>query len=227
MTLALTDRLIEQTVTTEHRRLLEYIRHRLAADAVLPRHGGAFVTSGVDVERLFAAVEILIERRSQPWSPFVASWDADLESFGAPGAFGPTTVLRNVEEELDRRYLDHSTLYSVNRVSDAMQAVAREAIRLSQPDATQLLHVARQGMWDSLRSLLGISESRKVAYLRPLVEFAKSQPTFTVATLNYDVSVEMAAQSAGVVCDIRMGSQSESIDGLDMKLLSCTVRSTG
>lgn len=218
VSLQLTDDIINETRTTEHQRLLRYIRHRLEADAVLPKHG-SFFFSGVDVERLFAAVEVLIERHTQPWSPFVASWDSDLESFGVPGAFGTSRVGEELARLLDERYLQHNTLYGPSRVTDAIQAVAREAIRLSQPDVAKLLVQIRSGMWDTLRGLLNLPVSKAVWYLRPLVEFAKTQRPLSVATLNYDLSVEMAAQTAGIVCDSRMGSQSKPLTESDVKLL--------
>jgi hypothetical protein len=73
-TIGMTNSIIERIRDSDHKRLLEFIRDTLAADLAQRREGTwdrHRPELYVDVERLFASVELLIDRYSEPWSPFV------------------------------------------------------------------------------------------------------------------------------------------------------------
>jgi hypothetical protein len=73
-TIGMTGALIEGMQHPDHARILEFVHHTIAA-ALASRLSSPWrdeVDVTVDVERLFAAVELLIDRAEQPWSPFVA-----------------------------------------------------------------------------------------------------------------------------------------------------------
>src|SRR2546430_754566 len=84
-TIGMTDSIIERMATTRHKRILEFVRHTLAAGLAQRRvsewERTEDVEVAVDVERLFASVDLLVDRYDQPWSPFVATWHPGLESF--------------------------------------------------------------------------------------------------------------------------------------------------
>ena len=112
----ITETVISRTKNPLHVRGLEFIHHTLAADlaatgqptgATPPTEVGPPERATVDVERLLAALELLIDRRSQPWSPFVASWIAGLESFSAPSGLRDHIVasdLRGFEQALAKGF---------------------------------------------------------------------------------------------------------------------------
>ena len=94
---------------------LEFVLHTLeaaeAARAFLPRprafgqQGPA--VPGVDVERLFAAVDLLIDRHEQPWSPFVLSWHSGLDALATDQAVQSSQIantLRGLSRDMDSRY---------------------------------------------------------------------------------------------------------------------------
>jgi SIR2-like domain len=56
-------------------------------------------------------------------------------------------------------------------------------------------------MLRSLFDLLSIDDRSKVAYLAPLIELGRRQGSLTIATLNYDRSIENAAELLGEPCD--------------------------
>jgi NAD-dependent SIR2 family protein deacetylase len=145
--LRMTDAVIELVdFPAEHRRMISFIRHTLEADAALRR-----LPVSVDVERLFAAVELLINRSEQPWSPFVAGWHHGLDS--------PTLISERTHHDVD-----------------------------------ELLRLLREDMLDALMDILWIGDTSAVRYLAPLFELARYQGVLTIATLNYDRSVELAAE---------------------------------
>jgi hypothetical protein len=69
----MTDQVIARLDETHLRRLLEFVRYTLAADAAARQVPDE---PSPDIERLFAAVDLLIDRGQQPWSPFVSAWNA-------------------------------------------------------------------------------------------------------------------------------------------------------
>jgi hypothetical protein len=62
-----------------------------------------------------------------------------------------------------------------------------------------------------LREALVLPPEADLAYLLPIFELWRSQGSLKVATLNYDLTIETAAQSAGVECDT--GVESWARDG--------------
>jgi hypothetical protein len=66
-------------------------------------------------------------------------------------------------------------------------------------------------MLSALKALLGTTDSQ-VEYLRPLVQYAADPAHTTIATLNYDLSIETAGQACGV--DIDTGINEWATSGL-------------
>lgn len=214
-TIGLTDAVIDRVSYPDESLILEFIRHTLAAELARPTHrisrGDGGYDVSVDVERLFAAVDLLVARHEQPWSPFVASWHPGLESFTPPRRlteFELSSQLNSFDGALHallsrvaqsgstRPYLD---MGSVRR---ALSGVVAGAVALSRPsDVSELLERVRGEMLRSLFGVLRIDDPAAVAYLLPLTELARAQGVLRIATLNYDRAVENAAELAGDECD--------------------------
>jgi hypothetical protein len=153
----------------------------------------------LDVERVFSAVELLAERRTLEVTPFVAAWDAAVDSLDRPeaGITGPTDT-RFRKSILEER--GPSTTQLVNQLIDKRIA--------GDPDSTVYAGLAER-MILGLRKLVATTP-KSVQYLGPLVEAARQREGLTIATLNYDLSVEHAAEGAGVkvstgIEDLEMG----------------------
>lgn len=160
VTLQMTEMIIEGTYVEEHRQLLRYLQRTLEANAALPKSRRRIDvrepiprSDGLDVERLFAAVDLLIARELQPWSPFVAAWDSGLESFGVE-EFADSRRLDELLTVLDQRYLKHDTVFT--RVGDRLQSYVRAEIRSSRPDVTGLLWEIHAEMLAQLGPMLRI-----------------------------------------------------------------------
>jgi len=184
-TIGMTNSVIERIRDRDHKRLLEFIRHTLAAD-LAQRHEGTWdrhrpeLYVDVDVERLFASVELLIDRYSEPWSPFVATWHPGLESFApAPGVktfdlFYDLNSFDSALKEVLRRSSQGRTALDTRKVSDALGKVLKRAAQLARPgELGELLTSVRREMLRSLFDVLDITDRSSVAYLTPLVDLAR------------------------------------------------------
>lgn len=204
-TVTMTERIIERLSDPQHKRLLEYVNHTLRADA------SARGSETVDVERLFASIELLIDRYDQPWSPFVAAWSRDLELFSPQPSIGPfdlSTEKRRIDEAL-RGLLPDSRGNVARRphsgqglIGDqVVQTIVRAIQKMRPSEVSDLLDDVRHEMLRSLYDLLKINDVTKTAYLAPLIELSVRQGSLTIATLNYDRSVEEAAALQGIECE--------------------------
>ncbi len=146
--------------------------------------------SGLDVERVFAAVELLAERDTLEVSPFVASWHPavnvlDNRGFSMPGSFNRTLS----------RALENSPSYG-----GAQQLITEliDSRTGSEADGRTYRELAMT-MIAELRALVATT-AKKVGYLNPLASAGEEPGGLTVVSLNYDLAVEQAAESAATPC---------------------------
>ncbi len=198
----MTDRIMEQMWNPDHGRVLRFVHHILDADAAMRG------VDAVDVERLFAAVELLIDRAEHPWSPFVSAWSPGLESFADPRSreWDIRRDLDQFERELQALTpSEHSRSPLGRSARDATDALGRAMVsilsREQGQDVNRVLADVREEMLRSLVAVLRIEDAARVGYLEPLADVARDQGVLTIATLNYDRGIEEMAESAGVSCD--------------------------
>jgi SIR2-like domain len=200
-TIGMTDAVIDRMEIGEHVRVLEFVRHTLAADLAQRQPKGwerrQDIHVKVDVERLFASIELLIDRHNEPWSPFVATWHPGLESF-LPGqtvrAFDLTFELEAVDRAVMRT---PGRLETRSSIKNSLGRLIERAMQRGRPgDLSDLLKKVRAEMLRSLFEIVEIDPSR-VAYLKPLIELARRQGSLAIATLNYDRSIENVAEDVG------------------------------
>jgi hypothetical protein len=199
----MTETLVERADVAEHRRLLQFISHTLAAHAASRGKTDAIV----DVERLFAAVELLIERHEQAWSPFVGTWTSGLESFSAAegSAFFSEHALARELRALDAEGGRYERLTGSPSES-AARAIIREIQAARPKDVSDVLKRVRLEMLASLYDILRIEDPARVDYLGPLLDLYRTQGFLTIATLNYDRSLEEMAQRQNVGSDTGIGT---------------------
>jgi hypothetical protein len=147
------------------------------------RGGKAF--QRIDVERLFSAVQMLAQRDDLEISPFVASWSGALEALGRsrglPSFFGD-----NFNKQLGNT--------GIERVfADGVEALTGRRASI------ELFSRLEKQMIDALQTVLTV-DAADVDYLAPILR-APSRGPIRVATLNYDRSVELMAERAGVDLD--------------------------
>lgn len=148
---------------------------------------GGRAYDGVDVERLFAAIQMLAERDVLEVAPFVANWDAALESLGRKEPEFPAFFARNFQ-----RAIMSDSPFEIERVlKQAIEGVVGPQTR---PEVFRQL----QGrMMNALRDLVRVN-TEEIDYLAPLLALPRP---INVATLNYDRSVEALCDRFDVTCD--------------------------
>lgn len=149
---------------------------------------GASPYEGLDVERVFAAVELLAERRTLEVSPFVSAWHPAVDTWDETRAPDPAFFDRHLKEALaGGRGIDPAKRLIVNLIE------ARTGVAATGRTYTLLA----QRMLTELRGLVATT-AKDVRYLGPLVQLGNRPRGLTLATLNYDLSIEHAAEAAGI-----------------------------
>lgn len=141
-------------------------------------HGqGAF--DGIDVERLFSAIQMLADRENLEIAPFVASWNRALDQIGSGKL--PTGWSRQFRQEFGSRF--------DMQFEQAFARGVRAVIGGGNDDV--FLGLQRE-MVGALRECLAIAPGAS-DYLAPLA--AITPHPARIATLNYDRGVELMGES--------------------------------
>jgi hypothetical protein len=137
---------------------------------------------------VFAAVELLAERNILEVSPFVASWHRAVDALDTrnPWAMG------NFNQQLDQS-LAHPHSFG------GAQKLITELIDIRTGSAANgdTYKELASSMLAELRELVATTP-KEVSYLSPLVNEGDDEEGLTIATLNYDLSIEQAASAAGI-----------------------------
>lgn len=139
----------------------------------------------VDIEALFRAMELLETREQSELAPFIASWN-EPKGFPTPVFQGRRLgdLIRSIALE------KNGPLFKGDQLSETIKTIVSGS-RLPYREA-------RQRMVGALRSIVWVPDTSSWDYLTPLVKEASSSPDFTIASLNYDNGVELAARHNGV-----------------------------
>jgi NAD-dependent SIR2 family protein deacetylase len=151
---------------------------------------GASPYEGLDVERVFAAVQLLAQRQSLEVTPFVASWLLAVDAVeGSP----------MLAQQFDSQFASTiSSALGVGMGESAHNLLTRLIdSRMGRGNNGAMYKRLADLMLDELRRLVATTR-REVHYLMPLVELVHRQGGLTIATLNYDLSIEFAATAAGI-----------------------------
>jgi hypothetical protein len=141
-----------------------------------------------DVERVFAAVELLAERNTLEVSPFVASWHPAVDALDANSGRAPGSFDHDLGQALTRSPSFNEVERLLNDLIDARTGSAAAGKTYAELASVML---------SELRDLVATTP-KKASYLEPLARAALDRPGLTVASLNYDRSVEYASEAVGV-----------------------------
>jgi len=145
----------------------------------------------VNIETLISAIRLLQDPDEHEVAPFVASWSPVLNSFSDP----------TLDRAAGRKIVDSVGKLFGSRASfadrDISEAVAQIARSSNSPNSKPLFKKAEDFILRTLTQLLSATED--VNYLQPIVDLSRSQAGgVDVITLNYDLTIERVAASAGV-----------------------------
>lgn len=135
---------------------------------------------GVDVEALFSAVQMLTDRAASDAAPFVSAWNPGL-----------TAVMRHsLPHGFDQKFQR-----AIGNKNGLGTVFASGVAALTSVDDGAVFTRLRSEMLLALRTILDVTD-RPTDYLSPLIDLP-DRP-LTIATLNYDLSVERMVAGSGV-----------------------------
>jgi hypothetical protein len=150
---------------------------------------------GVNVEEVFSAVELLAKRGSLEAAPFIGAWHPGVEALDRVGA-RYDRLARAIVEQVAEAFGRGRVSFASHDFRKEFESAVRETIS---PGTGQVYADAAKQMVRSLGDLIRVGSSALVAYLNPLVAYAHKEGA-VIATLNYDTSVEAAADVMGIPC---------------------------
>ncbi|MEO9236754.1 MAG: SIR2 family protein [Jatrophihabitantaceae bacterium] len=145
-----------------------------------------------DIETLVSSVELLCERDEVELAPFVQSWD--------PGV-GAMDQDRASQQDLAKYLLNRSGSGAADLVSPQGADQLIEFVRAVVGLAPGRVYIELlPALYRSLVEVLQIRDPAALHYLEPLVRTGAQPGGITVASLNYDLSIETVAGAIGVAC---------------------------
>jgi hypothetical protein len=153
---------------------------------------GRSVYTGLDVERVFAAIELLAERNELEVTPFVASWHPAVDVWDRVGS--EPFFDQHLASALREPKGGESAKRLIEYLIESKTGAGRGWIYRS---------LAKE-MIVELREILA-PPYRSLEYLTPLLDMARSRDGLTIATLNYDRTIESACKEANVPVDTGIG----------------------
>ena len=183
---------------------------------------------GINIEELFNAVLLLADRKNSELSSFVSSWNPAIEELegGEVSRHTARRMLENIYGPVERHLADRDRenrngLGYVPRLGNRIDSffseyAFQEGLTLSikeflRGSGGQLFIETANRMTLKLIEMTWVTDPGKIQHLVPLVHYAQ-QTDAIIATLNYDNTIELSAQSIGALCDTGFESWSQTGD---------------
>lgn len=168
--------------------VLNFVVAAMVAHAA--RHGGR-PDQFPDIESVVSAVDLLASRSDVELTPFVQSWDPGVLSASRGRNANARTAVRKMREAIEAP----RDLFAERPFSEAFDLMLDDRLGSDSGHLFKRLNVALMRM---LLTILQTPEATRLAYLKPLVDLGAGTDGVTVATLNYDLTVETAAAEHGI-----------------------------
>ncbi|HUW77502.1 MAG TPA: SIR2 family protein [Candidatus Nanopelagicaceae bacterium] len=150
------------------------------------RESGVF--DGINVERVFSAIQMLARRDELEIAPFVSAWNKNLEHFGSSPSLPPFWASNFRKEMQGSSFKDGLAQIFADGVSSLV----------GPSELGPVFKTLNKLMIGALGKALSVEDSR-VDYLAPLL--AHQEGPIQIATLNYDLCVELLSRRAGLSVD--------------------------
>jgi len=188
MSTGLTRDIIAQLAPIHHgsRPVLQFVTGVLLAER---GRQGNNPLDGIDVEEVMTALDLLANRKNLEISPFVGAWDHGV------GHFDQSAVTsRDAENAIGKIFNFSQPSFSDGK---PLIELIRNIAGMSSTGANY-----RRAREASIATLITVLQDHEdVSYLKPIFRLADSQTHCTVATLNYDRTLEDAAYESDVRMD--------------------------
>lgn len=207
----LTRRAMEATVREPHARVLHFVVTALRLHDV--RTGNQdYLEDDPGIERLVSAVELLASRADLEVTPFVRDWDPmvdELERDPSPPFLGERNSKQLIEKIIQASVAGatgRSGGSSYRNLDRQLIALIKEATTVGRKPVFAQLH---DQLVERLGTDLRLDSEASTSYLNPLLAYMASTGG-SIATLNYDLTVETAAGAAGYQLNRLVDSWSET-----------------
>ena len=199
MTREMERRLIEKEAESDEHRC-----HRKAFDLIvggLRMSGGRDepqVTSEIDIERVMSAARLLANRYDATLAPFVGTWHPMIDGVERE-QIAQQMNMAVALARLGMFQLPADQIAGLQDLDDPQSvALALSQYIHAKPDGAVFRELSEL-LTLFLVELAHVRDKERISYLCPMIERARSRP-MTVATLNYDNSVELCAAELGISC---------------------------
>lgn len=184
---SMTDRIVEHFIPDTSRYEWRLLRYAIGGLLYNAGAQGRNPLEGVDVEDLFSVIEFLGQRADSEAAPFVGSWHDFLTRL-------EQQVVREEVAREERRAADDLRMsLELGRTGPLFSREPYDRRRTEGEEFRKLAGL----MLEALAELVVVRDDSKVRHLRPLLGRAK-EGGLTLATLNYDNCIELAAQTLDV-----------------------------
>jgi hypothetical protein len=148
-----------------------------------------------DIETVVSSVELLAERDDVELTPFVQSWDSGV-GIGEASAWDQEQRAKQIHDAL-LEGLEGRYRFDSRKLARELASFIKAEVGTSPGNTYRQLF---DFLVKKLVDILTINDAEKVAYLTPLVALGRRPNGVSIATLNYDRTIEISAQQAGVAC---------------------------
>lgn len=186
--------------------LLSYV---VGAIQVSDTSSGVLLAELPDIERVVSAVKMLAERNSLEAAPFVREWDRQVQEFETVDVrrsinvpFMSSTIARSLTEFAVVATNSPSNSGNVRSVADRTAGEIATAIESAIPRKQASFRQLYEWLLAQVVRDVQITPGTDLSYLSPLVAWAAADANSTLATLNYDLSIESVAESLNINCDV-------------------------
>jgi hypothetical protein len=163
---------------------------------------GVRAAHGVDVERVFSAVRMLRDRHNMELTPFVESWNTNLDRI---------VRMKSSEVHSGWDYKLRAAIASVatatmenpahrRRNHDNLEGAMHDAVKyiVGNPESSEVFVMLERAIMTQLLELLAVNHE-KVSYLQPILTLP--DPAIHIVSLNYDRTIEVMCEQSNVSYD--------------------------
>lgn len=175
--------------------------------------GQSSIASGVDVERVLNAASLLGDRFALEFAPFVGAWHPIIDELEHQkfSRERKNNIINGLSHDLSSINFSFSrfsppTSYDFETVGNsALRELKKDILNtvndnLSKRPDGSLFQELKAYLTGKLIELTWIKTQDKLAYLDPLIKLGRNN-AITIATLNYDNSIELRAANNGIECE--------------------------
>lgn len=228
-TYAMTEKMLEKFKDDKrHKRIYKILEFVVGGLHFYKGIHGENPYEGVSIEDLFNTIMMLAERKYSELGPFISSWHPELGGLesGELTRSNASDLLQALYEPIENYIQNELTgakllsQSSFMRITELNSYINTDNLKKAFGESVHQVMIGGEGklfksasevMLQKLIEMVWISDSSTISYLFPLLNYANENQS-CIATLNYDNSIELAANVLDIAIDIGLETWSKSGD---------------